>query len=86
VLEREDGVRASQPSSFSFNERNVMNKAKGKEALRARRERALSRRSKELINWIDGEPFGFNVSERQEKIDRASKDVKCLERKLGVKT
>lgn len=63
-----------------------MNKAKGKEALRARRERALNRRREELHKWIHIQGFGFEEMEHKQKIERATKDIEDLERKLGVKT
>ena len=64
----------------------MTNKAKGKEALKDRRERALVRRREELHKWIIGSPIGImgvNESEQKEKIDRATQDVDCLEKKIG---
>lgn len=67
-----------------------MNTAKGKDALKARRERALKLRREHLCMWVDNFS-GFGLEEtpvidpifRQRKIDRATKDVENLERKLG---
>lgn len=53
--------------------------AKGKEARRTRRERALSRRRGELEKWI----MGVNADDQKEKIDRATKDVENLENRIG---
>jgi hypothetical protein len=65
--------------------------AKGKNKLRARRERALALRREHLRMWVENfDGFGFDDPPvidpqfKQAKIDRATEDIKHLERKLGL--